>query len=159
MKKVVVAFLSIFMIFSCGGNNGGNSKSDTFFEGVITPGVLSSTHTSTNNAGGLRDIYEEELTINADHSLSKHLKNTFNGEVSYRNSTGMLTEKLTETFDGEKHVWYIMRIDHESKDYHYWYSIDTKGNVVSEKCDTWSRFKSLLDTPSTQGWHWKMTRK
>ena len=77
MKKVVVAFLSIFMIFSCGGNNGGNSKSDTFFEGVITPGVLSSTHTSTNNAGGLRDIYEEELTINADHSLSKHLKKLF----------------------------------------------------------------------------------
>ncbi|MBR4479308.1 MAG: hypothetical protein IKO88_04820 [Bacteroidales bacterium] len=158
LVSVLVLFSMAILLASC-GNGGKNSKQDDYFEGIVTPGVLVSKYYDNRNAGNLRYTIEQELTIRENHSFEMREKTSglYGGNVEIRTYEGWIMNKYTENYNGTVHTWYTL--EGKMGNWVGSWSIETNGNAVGGLNSTYHEFYTRLNENSSQGWHWKMTRK
>ena len=156
MKRFILlstAIFTLFILMSCGWNNqqatNNSDKTDDFFEGVVTPGVLTGKHYDTNNSY----TYYDELTINNDHSFELRVKTTglYGGNVEIKTYYGTI-KKHQEVYNGETKVWF--ELEGESDDnYINGISIEPNGTAVVGAHGSYHGFY-LQKMSSVKDYHW-----
>lgn len=104
MKKLLFISFVCFLCASCASNT-----KEEFFEGVVTPGIVTGVHYNTTNAAGLKYTIKDEITINPDHSFELRRKESgfYDGGIEIKTFYGTI-RKHVEEYNGINHVWFTL---------------------------------------------------
>lgn len=135
MKKLLLILIPTLLV-SCAGNGSRNSNED-FFEGVVTPGLLTGKYYNTSNAAGMTYTINEEITIYDDHTFELRRKTSglYNGGKEIKTFYGTI-RKHKEEYNGAERIWFTFD-GHSEDNWATGFAIETNGTCVPGACGSY----------------------